>query len=112
MRRLLVIFLILLFPLSASALSISVSQLHKAYSTEHVGPSVPAAVPGLANAFDCDTSCDIDPDEPPSGAELHYIVDQEKPLVAAGQPARAPVLHDADPDCHSLPPPVKPPRAA
>jgi hypothetical protein len=112
MRRVFVIFLILLFPLSAFALSMSVSQLHQGQSMEQTQSPAPLADLGLTGAFDCDASCDIDPDEPPSGAELHYIVDQEKPLLAAGQPARAPVLHDADPDCHSIPPPVKPPRAA
>jgi hypothetical protein len=112
MRRVFVIFLILLFPLSAFALSMSVSQLHPGASVEQVHVPSPVADLGLTGAFDCDASCNIDPDEPPSGAELHYIVDQERPLLPAGRPARAPALHDADPACHSIPPPVKPPRAA
>jgi hypothetical protein len=112
MRRVFVIFLILMLPLSALALSMSVSQLHQSPSLAHIDSPAPLADLGLTGAFDCEASCDIDPDEPPSGAELHYIVDQERPLPAAGRPARAPALHDADPDCHAIPPPVKPPRAA
>lgn len=114
MRRALVIFLVLLFPLNVFALSMSVAHLHLDHGTERVEASVAAssADSGPAADFDCETSCDIDPDEPPSGAELHYIVGQDGGPLPGGRPARALSLPAADPPCHSIPPPVKPPRAA
>lgn len=105
MRRAFVLFLILLFPLNVFALSMSVATL---------GQQAPAALAGAGQdgAFDCDNACDIDPDEPPSGAQLHYIVDRDRPAPFAGPRRAGRALHDAAPDCRAIPPPVKPPRAA
>lgn len=112
MRRALVIFLVLLFPLNVFALSMSVAQLHLDPASARIGAPAALADIDLDDALDCETSCDIDPDEPPSGAELHYIVGRQGTPPCADRPARVVPPHDADPRCHTIPPPVKPPRAA
>jgi hypothetical protein len=118
MRRVLVIFLILLYPLNVFALSMSAASLAQpADAAERVHAPADAGLGDASGgATDCDGGCDIDfdidPDEPHSGADLHYIVGQGGCLQAAGLGACAVALHDAAPRCHSIPPPVKPPRAA
>lgn len=105
MRRILVIFLILLFPLNVLALSMSVSLV------QHDGASAHAGVVS-GDAFEGDTQADIDPDEPPAAAELHDFMNHDGCLqfAALGAPAVPP--HSAAACCLSLPPPDKPPRLA
>lgn len=105
MRRLLVIFLILLFPLNVLALSISVSTAQPDGAHTHASMTSSDAFQGNANA-------DIDPDEPPSVADLHDLVHQDTRLNLAGLRAAAVPQHAAPPYRLSLPPPDKPPRRA
>lgn len=106
MRRILVIFLILLFPLNVLALSISVSTAQPDVAHAHAGAtSMDAFQGGSANP-------DIDPDEPPSVADLHDLVHQDARLNLAGLRAAAVPQHAASPYRLSLPPPDKPPRRA
>jgi hypothetical protein len=107
MRRILVIFLILLFPLNVFALSLSVSSAQGGGAHEH-------AIAALAvdGGQDAESRGDVDPDEPPSVADLHDLVNQERPLHLAGPCAGAVPLHDPAPRGHAFPPPVKPPRLA
>jgi len=127
MRRVLVIFLVLLFPLNVFALSLSVATMgvatmpaaalaQAADAKDRV--HVPAALADAGDASDGDIGAndgdpgDIDPDEPPAGADLHYIVGHAGGLHLAGLSGASSALHDAAPRCHSVAPPVKPPRAA
>lgn len=113
MRRLLVIFLILLFPLNVVALSMSVALAQPGGGAGHATLAASAEVsPAAADTFDCDVQCDIDPDEPPSVADLHDLVHQDGSPNLAGLGARAVPPRDAARHCHSLPPPIKPPRLA
>ena len=105
MRRLLVIFLILLFPLNVLALSMSVSMAQPDGANTHAGAT-------SIGAFQGDANPDIDPDEPPSVADLHDLVHQDGRLHLAGLRAAAVPRHAAPPDRLSLPPPDKPPRLA
>ena len=109
MRRILVIFLILLFPLNVFALSLSVSTAQQGGATKHATTVLSADAGADADA---EARGDVDPDEPPSVADLHDLVNQERALHLAGPCAgAAPPLHTAR-DGLSLPPPVKPPRLA
>jgi hypothetical protein len=117
LRRALVVFLILLFPLNVFALSMSAATLvHPAGTHERVdAAAAQAAGADLDDGFAGDGSGDpgdIDPDEPPAGADLHYIVGHAGGLHVAGLSRAAAALHDAAPRCHAVAPPVKPPRAA
>ena len=122
MRRALVIFLVLLFPLNVFALSLSVATMpaaalaQAADAKERVHAPAALADSDLRAISGCDDACndpgDIDPDEPPAGADLHYIVGHAGCLHRAGLSSASPALHDAAPRCHSVPPPVKPPRVA
>ncbi|TQK11975.1 hypothetical protein FBX97_1927 [Herbaspirillum sp. SJZ107] len=120
MRRVLVIFLVLLFPLNVFALSLSVATMPAAALAQAAGAKdrvhVAAALADAGDVADDDAGSgdpgDIDPDEPPAGADIHYIVGHAGCLHIAGLSSASPALHDAAPRCHSVPPPVKPPRAA
>jgi len=120
MRRVLVIFLVLLFPLNVFALSLSVATMPAAALAQAADAKdrvhVPAALADAGQVSADDTGAgdpgDIDPDEPPAGADIHYIVGHAGCLHIAGLSSASPALHDAAPRCHSVPPPVKPPRAA
>jgi len=120
MRRVLVIFLVLLFPLNVFALSLSVATMPAAALAQAADANdrvhVPAALADAGEVSADDTGAgdpgDIDPDEPPAGADIHYIVGHAGCLHIAGLSSASPALHDAAPRCHSVPPPVKPPRAA
>ncbi len=101
MRRFFVIFLILLFPLNVFALSMSVA-----------GAQADNAALVIEDSAKGDTRGDIDPDEPPSSADLHDIVNHEPSLRLAAWPAGALPPHDAAPHSHSSPPPIKPPCVA
>jgi len=102
MRRFFVIFLILLFPLNVFALSMSVS-------TAQQGDSAVLVIDDSAKG---ETRGDVDPDEPPSVADLHDIVNHEASLRLATWPAGSLPPHDAAPHSQSLPPPLKPPCVA
>ncbi|KFI07114.1 hypothetical protein [Massilia sp. BSC265] len=104
MRRILVIFLILLFPLNVMALSMSVSMAQQDGASAHAGVA-------SGDAFQGDTHPDIDPDEPPA-AELHDLMYQDGCLQLAVLAAAVVAPHAAAPYCFSLPPPDKPPRLA
>ena len=116
MRRALVLFLILLFPLNVLALTTSlVKHGHAAerMDARATSTSAPAdADAGLAAALDCDTSCDIDPDEPPAAGDLHTILNGALRLQPAGPSGTAAPPPDAAHRGRVIPPPVKPPRAA
>lgn len=112
MRRLFVIFLILLFPLNVLALSLSASSMqadgvHTASTASTASAvSVPAA-PGDSLAGQA--GGDIDPDEPPASGDFHESVDEHSRLRVSVLPAwsMAPYarpLHD-----HPSFAPVKPP---
>lgn len=115
MRRLFVICLILLYPLNVLALSMSVASLQTG-ATEH---ALPAALSGeaaadlqLAAALDCKLTCDVDPDEPPSGTDFHDTVNEDGEPQLAAMPLRTlapftPVRHRLSPY-----PPIKPPPMA
>ena len=107
MRRLFVIFLILLFPLNVFALSMSAS-------VAQPGDAVVLAIDADTGGGDSrgDNRGDVDPDEPPPVADLHDIVNHEPSLRLASPGAGALPPHDAPPHSHSLPPPLKPPCVA
>ena len=117
MRRAFVIFLILLFPLNVLALSLSVAATQPgAVAVQLDAPSSASTSSAAGDSlfdqvFDIDTSADLDPDEPPA-MDLHDIVNHEAGLRLQLLPGRTALCHDARRHCHSLPPPVKPPRAA
>ncbi|WP_306392453.1 hypothetical protein [Telluria beijingensis] len=127
MRRFIVICLTLLLPLNMFALAMAASAMQPAGATEHVTPSevliqtaaleTDAAVPlfadaYLAGAYDCQAGCDIDPDEPPAGADVHDSVHEDLGLPIGGTPGGA-VAPPAPPrPSHSSFPPLKPPRQA
>ena len=114
MRRVLVIFLILLFPLNVFALSLSAAspwQHADAKAQAHAALAAAGQDDGDGCPGDCDVDLDIDPDEPPSAGDVHYIVGHGASLQFTCLPSCAVPLHDAPPYCHALPPPVKPPRA-
>ncbi|VXB45461.1 hypothetical protein [Massilia sp. 9I] len=107
MRRILVIFLILLFPLNVFALSMSASTAQQGGAQEHV-----MAALSLDAAQDAESRGDVDPDEPPSVPDLHDLVNQECLSHLAGPCAGAAARHDPARRGHAFPPPVKPPRLA
>ena len=102
MRRLLVIFLILLFPLNVLALSTSVAFLHADADAQSL----------VADEFECRDICDLDPDEPPTAGDMNGIVDRPPAPCLAGSTGRAVLPDDARRNCHATSPPVPPPRRA
>lgn len=124
MRRVFVICLILLFPLNVFALSLSAATLQWSGAAQRadrpaaspVGASAiaDAQAPAGAHAvgIDCLALCDVDPDEPPAGADFQDSVNKDSR-------AQAPVLSGwanapAAPARHGLSsaPPTKPPPIA
>ncbi|MFC4931579.1 hypothetical protein [Massilia sp. GCM10023247] len=117
MRRLFVVFLILLFPLNVLALSLSASSMQQggapvsaasAASAETAASDAPA-VSAAGGPADGQAGGDIDPDEPPSSGDLHEPVDEPGRLRLAalsGGPLApyTPPLHD-----HPSFAPIKPP---
>jgi hypothetical protein len=101
MRRALVIFLILLFPLNVFALSMSVASMQQA------GPSVHAAV--VPDALDMPAIGDIDADEPPAGHDFHDSVTEAGRLQPAVLPDRLPPPHPSLRQGRAPVPPIKPP---
>lgn len=104
MRRAIVVFLILLFPLHLAALCLSVATLH----ADGLDPVVASVDADGGHAADDD----IDPDEPPSSAEHHDAVkDGVRPAPAAASGAAAFAHLLAPPGLGPLPP-IKPPPVA
>lgn len=120
MRRVFVICLILLLPLNMFALAMAASAMLPPEPSQRAVTSEPlvqlAAAPVFADAYlpdyyDCQSSCDIDPDEPPAGADVHDAVNENLSLrladVRGGVPA-PPSLTRLSQSWHPL---FKPPRA-
>ena len=111
MRRVLVIFLTLLFPLNVLALSLSVSTAGTSAATLQAAPSAQAEA-AFGAASEIQGNADIDPDEPPAGMDLHDIVNIEAGLRMAALQDAAAAPHEAGPPRHAIRPPLRPPRAA
>ena len=101
MRRVFVIFLILLFPLNVLALSTSVASL------EHT--TVTHEATAFTNTADLQTLGDPDSDEPPAGYDFHDSMNEEGRLQAAVLPGQ--LLVPPLPTRRGLAPfpPIKPP---
>lgn len=118
MRRFFVICLVLLFPLNVLALSLSVASLQTGENPHAALPAAPAsdttseADRHLAEALDCKLTCDLDPDEPPSGADFHDTVNEGDEPQFTGTPLRT--VAPFTPTRHLLSafPPLKPPPLA
>lgn len=112
MRRLFVIWLILLFPLNVLAMSMSVAAFEHAQHGQqqsHVEPAAPGADTWFSHLFDTQSGGDLDSDEPPAVADLHDQVNEEDQLQLVLLPGRsiaagAPLRHE-----QSAFPPLKPP---
>jgi len=121
MRRFFVICLILLYPLNVLALSWSVASLQTGV-TEHVLSQTPIASAAaaahdaadllLAEALDCKLTCDLDPDEPPSGADFLDTVNEADEPRFDGMPLRSVVPFTPTRHLLSAFPPLKPPPLA
>lgn len=120
MRRLFVVFLILLFPLNVLALSLSASSMQQGGApvpaasaasapSPELAPSDALAASAAGGASDGQAGGDIDPDEPPSSGDVHEPVDEPGRLRFAALPGGpvgpyTPSLHD-----HPSFAPIKPP---
>jgi len=122
MRRLFVICLILLLPLNMFGLAMAASALQPVEASEHAtsqidtvhaASEVAEAISAtyLSAVFDCDFSCDIDPDEPPAGADIHDTVNEEVGLRLALLAGRVLPPGASLRPSHSSVPLLKPPRA-
>jgi hypothetical protein len=120
MRRVFVICLILLLPLNMFALAMAASAMLPPEPMQSAVTSEPlvglTSAPVFADAYlpdnyDCQASCDIDPDEPPAGADVHDAVNEDLSLrlanVRGGVPAPPSLSHPSQ-SWHPL---LKPPRA-
>ncbi|MBD8530383.1 MULTISPECIES: hypothetical protein [unclassified Massilia] len=101
MRRVFVIFLILLFPLNVLALSTSVASLQHTAVTHEAS--------AFTNSVDLQTLGDPDADEPPAGYDFHDSMNEEGRLQAAVLPGR--LVSPPSPARRGLAPfpPIKPP---
>ncbi|MFC5479643.1 hypothetical protein [Massilia suwonensis] len=109
MRRVFVIFLILLFPLNVFALSMSVASDRHAAAVEQV---MPAALADAGMEMDQPSLGELDPDEPPSGMDYHDSVSGEGQPVAPLPPdgsisSHVPFRHGLAPFPPIKPPPVR-----
>lgn len=114
MRRVVVIFLILLFPLNVLALSHSVATAGSGAAPLLAAPegqAHPVAIAAMADTG-IDTASELDPDEPPAGMDLHDIVDLDPGLRLAALREAGAAPHAARRPCHALSPPLRPPRAS
>lgn len=110
MRRVFLIFLILLFPLNVFALSMSAASMQQAgagasaatvWTDEAAAIDAPAPAPASIG--------DIDADEPPAGHDFHDSVnDVGRPLPAV-LPDRSPAPHPPLRQGRAPVPPIKPP---
>lgn len=109
MRRILVVFLILLFPLNLLALSCSVASLDAAWTQgapgDEAGPSAAHAASDPADSSDGD----LDPDEPPPGADPHDQLKQGAGLNASCAPDRRAFPPISTRHGRGPLPPIKPP---
>jgi hypothetical protein len=123
MRRFFVICLTLLLPLNMFALAMAASAMQPVDATHHVATPERLSEPAnasavvfadsyLPGAYDCQTSCEIDPDEPPAGADIHDLVDEMVDLRPSFGPGRALAPGTLWRPSHSSVPLLKPPRAA
>jgi hypothetical protein len=101
MRRVFVLFLILLFPLNVLALSTSVASLQHTPVTHEAS--------AFTNTVDLQTLGDPDSDEPPAGYDFHDSMNEEGRLQAAVLPGR--LVIPPSPARRGLAPfpPIKPP---
>ena len=102
MRRLLVIFLILLFPLNVLALSLSASSMQQECPAQH-------ALSLEAGAADVQGGGDIDPDEPPASGDFHETVDAHSRLRFAVLPGWSAAPYAPPTHVHPSFAPIKPP---
>jgi hypothetical protein len=114
MRRALVIFLILLFPLNVSALCISAASVQQSASeTEYVNASKPATADSYSTgAADWESQGDIDMDEPPASADFHDSMNERIQLRFPVLPARASSAYAPPVYIQPSFPPIKPPPVA
>jgi hypothetical protein len=114
MRRALVIFLILLFPLNVFALSISAAPVQQSVvETEHVNSSKPAMADSYSTgAADWESKGDLDADEPPASSDFHDSMNERIRLRFPVLPARAILPYAPSVYIHPSFPPIKPPPVA
>jgi hypothetical protein len=111
MRRLFVIWLILLFPLNVLAMSMSVAafQHDQPSALQHVEPATPVADTLFSHLFDTQNGGDLDSDEPPAVADLHDQVNEEDKLQLVLLPGSSIAASTPLPRPQSAFPPLKPP---
>jgi len=119
MRRVFVICLILLLPLNMFALAMAASAMLPPEPVQRATVSEPLVVlnsaPVFADAYlpdnhDCQASCDIDPDEPPAGADVHDAVNEDVSLRLADVRGGVLALPSLSRPSQSWHPLLKPPR--
>jgi len=108
MRRAFVIFLILLFPLNVSALSMSVASMQPAEVSHHVHAQA-ADDSFFSSIFDAASSGDLDADEPPAVFDLHDTVNEDDILSLVLHGARQSSTHVLLPRAQLSTAPLKPP---
>ncbi|OON63415.1 hypothetical protein B0920_08545 [Massilia sp. KIM] len=108
MRRLFLVFLILLFPLNLVALASSASAAH-GVALEAAGQ--PALADLGAADFDCDQRCELDPDEPPSTGDLYDSAHEPRQSGVRFQPTWAAPSYLRPLRANPAFPPIKPPPA-
>ena len=112
MRRLFVIWLILLFPLNVLAMSMSVAafeHVDHGQQQSHFEPAAPVADTLFSHLFDTQSGGDLDSDEPPAVADLHDQVNEEDQLQLVLLPGRAIAASAPLRHAQSAFPPLKPP---
>lgn len=112
MRRVFVIFLILLFPLNVFALSHSMATAGPGAAPFLAASEGQAYSATSAADIGIDTASELDPDEPPAGMDLHDIVDLDPGLRLAALREAGAAPRTARRPWHALCPPLRPPRAA
>ena len=120
MRRLIVICLILLLPLNMFALAMAASAMPSADASHRVIASEPlvqsAQAPVFADSYlpdnsNCQTSCDIDPDEPPPGPDVHDYVNENGGMRFPDVTGDAVASSESSRPSCSQHPLLRPPRA-
>lgn len=108
MQRFFVICLILLLPHKMFAAAMAAPAVQIADEQQHAFQQKCTA---SYLAVDCAGACDIDPDEPPAGADFHDFVNQEAvpPIAMFPELAVSPVT--PPPTGRSCAPLFRPPRA-
>jgi len=120
MRRVFVICLILLLPLNMFALAMAASAMLPPEPSQRAADAAPVvqltSAPVFADAYlpdnyDCQSSCDIDPDEPPAGADVHDTINEALSLRLADVRGGVPAPPSLSGPSQSWQPLFKPPRA-